>query len=102
MPETNHFVVVVAPQAEADFDDLIDELLEKAGYVIAEKIASHIQERIQSLCVFPERYPVCAISPTLRRSQCKKWHIYYRVCDQIEIVRILYQSQSVTAVMLEH
>lgn len=102
MPETNQLIIVTTPQAEADFDHLIDELLETAGYVVAERIVSRIQERIQSLTMFPNRYPICAVNPTLRRSQCKNWHIYYQICDHIEIVRILYQSQNVTAAMLEH
>ena len=96
--------VVVSDLADADTAQLLDDLARDAGYVVAARYNSEIEDLYERLADYPDS---CQLRPNLgthvRVGVVRPYLVIYRHrkgSDRVDIVRILHGSRNITRRLL--
>ena len=90
--EPSLYRVIVSPRAFLDLDDILD-YIKRDSPANAIKVVDRLWESMRSLEQMPFRYPVVqgarVRSRAVRRMPVSPFLIYYRVVEEMRVVRVL-------------
>ena len=105
----NEYSVIITPDAESDLNELDDYItftLKAPDTAIAYIIS--IKERLQSLCVNPERYRPVDFEPWhskgIRKMIVRNFAVFYLILEEyneVYIQNIIYQKRDLERIVLE-
>ncbi len=90
-------IVVITAPAIADLREIGDYIAEDSP-PLAEKVVGGLEDACLRLARVPERFPYAEkLGPGIRRAVHKRYLIFYRVGESVEVLRIIHGARNYEA-----
>ena len=90
--------IVYTETARTDIISIGQRIREAAGEAVAERFVERIIGVVQTLEFMPTRHRIRReLAPDLRVIGLRKYLIFYRIADEVTIVRVLHGARDITA-----